>query len=78
MRYIPALCLIAAAIVTIPIVGSGLNDQESQRSPPDRVTVIIKNQLQPTIAQLEARAAKAEHEANSEAGVSLQFRSQWI
>jgi hypothetical protein len=77
MQYILVVSLTAAILITVAIIDSSLEGQETA---PSQVAVIYKNQIHPTIAQLEARAANAErgNEVISNEGVVVQRRSQWI
>ena len=79
MRFLLVICLTIATLVTGVIIGNGLKALGNDPAPSSRVTMIYKNQAQPSIAELDDRAAKADQgEVNSDQQEVLQGRSQWI
>jgi hypothetical protein len=76
MYYILVVGLTVATLITGAIVGSEL----VQEPGPSRITVIYKNQIQPTIAELETRTVKTEKGSivNGDEAIVIPRRSQWI
>jgi hypothetical protein len=52
--------LIVVMLITVPIISSGWKAASRQMSQVDRVTVIHKNQINPTIDELAGGTAQAE------------------
>ena len=52
--------LIAIVLITVPIISSGWKAPSKQMSPVDRLTVIHKNQISPTLDELAGATAQAE------------------
>ncbi len=52
--------LIAVMLITVPIISSGWKAPSKQMSPVDRVTVVHKNQINPTLDELAGATAQAE------------------
>jgi hypothetical protein len=68
-----------ATLVTLAILGNGWKPGAGESASSRRVTVIYKNQLHPSIGELEAAAEKGRSgDANSHDGLIFQRRSQWI
>ena len=76
MYYILAVGLTIATLITGMIIVSELPPEATG----SRITVIYKNQVQPTIAELEARITKTKqgNNVNSEKAIVTPRRSQWI
>jgi hypothetical protein len=74
-----AISLTAASLVTLAFMGNGLKAPVGEESSP-RVTVIYKNQVHPSVGELEARAAETDlsGEANSVIDFVIQRQGQWI
>jgi hypothetical protein len=75
-----AISISAAAIVALAMISHGLETQDLAEAKSSRVTVINKNQMHPSIDEIEARAVQTEHkgEANSDKGFALKRQDQWI
>jgi hypothetical protein len=69
-----------ATLVTLAVLGNGWKAGVGGLAPSTRVTVIYKNQMHPSIGELEAGAREKDHsgDANSQDGLVFQRRSQWI
>ena len=52
--------LIAVMLITVPIISSGWKAPSKQMSPVDRVTVVHKNRINPTLNELAGGRAQAE------------------
>jgi hypothetical protein len=76
MYYILVVGLTVATLITGVIIGSELAPGPAG----SRITVIYKNQVQPTIAELEARITKTKqgNNVNSDKAIVSPRRSQWI
>ena len=62
------------------MISNGLKTQDLAKVKSPRVTVIDKNQMHPSIGEIEARAVQTEHngEANSDMDFVIQRQGQWI
>ena len=71
MKYFLVVCFTAATLMTLDLVSSGLKTSSGPAADTSRVTVIFKNQVEPTLAQLDLRAAKPDraHDVNSDVGL---------
>jgi hypothetical protein len=71
VRYFLVVCFTATTLMTLDLVSSGLKTFGSLAAVPSRVTVIFKNQVEPTLAQLDIRAAKPDgaNDVNSDVGL---------
>jgi hypothetical protein len=76
VRYFLVVCFTAATLMTLDLVSSGLRTFGGPAAVPSRATVIFKNQVEPTLAQLDLRAAKPDraNDVNSDVGIVLQPR----
>ena len=59
-RHRVYVSFIAVMLITVPIASSGWKTPSKQMAPLDRVTVIHKNQINPTLDELAAATAQAE------------------
>jgi hypothetical protein len=59
-RHRVYVSLMAMIMITVPIMSSGWKSPAKQMSPLDRVTVIHKNQINPSIDELAGGTAQAE------------------
>jgi hypothetical protein len=77
--YALAISLTAATFVTLAFMGIGLKASVGEESS-SRVTVVYKNQVHPSVGELEARAAETNlsGEANSDMDFVIQRQSQWM
>jgi hypothetical protein len=75
-----AISLTAATLVTLAFIGSGLKAPVGEEIGSSRVTVIYKNQVHPSVGELEARAAETDlsGQANSDTDFGIQRQAQWI
>jgi hypothetical protein len=71
VKYFLVVCFTAAALMTLDLVSSGLRTFGGLAPVPSRVSVIFKNQVEPTLAQLDVRAAKPDgaNDVNSDVGL---------
>jgi hypothetical protein len=71
VRYFLVVCFTATTLMTLDLVSSGLKTFGGLAAVPSRVTVIFKNQVEPTLAQLDIRAAKPDgaNDVNSDVGL---------
>jgi hypothetical protein len=71
VRYFLVVCFTATTLMTLDLVSSGLKTFGGLAAVPSRVTVIFKNQVEPTLAQLDIRAAKLDgaNDVNSDVGL---------
>ena len=71
VRYFLVVCFTAATLMALDLVSSGLKTFGGLAAIPPRVTVIFKNQVEPTLAQLDVRAAKPDgaNDVNSDVGL---------
>ena len=76
MYYILIVGLTVATVITGVIISSELAPETAG----SRITVIYKNQVQPTIAELEARITKTKqgNNVNSDKAIASPRRSQWL
>jgi hypothetical protein len=74
MYYILVVGLTVATLITVAIIGNEL-DQEPA---PFRITVIYKNRMQPTIAELESRITNSNQDSEVSLDEAVVRRSQWI
>ena len=76
MYYILIVGLTVATLITGVIISSELAPEAAG----SRITVIYKNQVQPTIAELEARITKTKqgNNVNSDKAIASTSRSQWL
>ena len=76
MYYILIVGLTVATVITGVIISSELAPETAG----SRITVIYKNQVQPTIAELEARITKTKqgNNVNSDKAIVSPRRSQWL
>jgi hypothetical protein len=80
-RQAIAVLLTGAAMVAVASLGNGLNAPPAgKETGSSRVTVIYKNQMHPSIGELEARAAEKydSGQANGDREIVFQRRGQWI
>ena len=74
-----AISISAAALVALAMISNGLETQKLAEAKSPRVTVIDKNQMHPSIGEIEARTQTAHKgEANSDRGLALKRQEQWI
>jgi hypothetical protein len=75
MYYILVVGLTIATLIT-GVISSELAPETAG----SRITVIYKNQVQPTIAELEARITKTKqgNNVNSDEAIASPRRSQWL
>jgi hypothetical protein len=59
-RHRVYVSLIAIVLITVPIISSGWNAPAKQILPLDRVTVVHKNRINPTLNELAGGRAQAE------------------
>jgi hypothetical protein len=73
------ISITSVVLIALAIVGDGLG-APNVTADLSLVTVISKNQLRPTIAELETHAAQAgsKGEANGDEGLVMQRQGQWI
>jgi hypothetical protein len=74
-----ALFISAVALVSLAMISNGLEPQDLAKVKSPRVTVIDKNQMHPSIGEIEART-QTEHkgEANSDKSLAVKRQDQWI
>jgi len=74
-----AISISAAALVALAMISNGMETQDLAEAKSTRVTVIYKNQMHPSIGEIEART-QTEHkgEANSDKGLAVKRQDQWI
>lgn len=79
-RHGLAILLTGAALVAVATIGHGFNAPAGEETASSGVTVIYKNQMHPSIGELEAGAAEKydSGQANSVKEVIFQRRGQWI
>jgi len=71
VRYFLVVCFTAATLMALDLVSIGLRTSGGPAAGTSRVTVIFKNRAEPTLAQLDLRAAKPAraHDVNSDVGL---------
>jgi hypothetical protein len=75
-----AILLTGVAMIAVATVCDGLNAPVGKERGSPRVTIIYKNQVQPSIGELEAGADEKYNsgQANSDRELRFQRRGQWI
>jgi hypothetical protein len=74
VRYFIVVCFTAATLMTLDLVSSGLRTFGGPAADTPRVTVIFKNRVEPTLAQLDLRAAKPDRADDVNSDIGLQPR----
>ena len=79
-RYALSILLTGVAMIAVVTFGNGLNAPVGEETGSSRVTVIYKNQVHPSVGELEAGAAEKydSGQANSDKEIAYQRRGQWI
>jgi hypothetical protein len=78
-RLVIAISLLAATLITVLTLSSGWNVWGDGKTDSSRMTIIYKNQIGPTIAEIAARVTPDHgYFVNSDTGLKVRRRGWWI